>query len=83
MELGNEYDDKPVKSTDKPEKGKTLTDEELKAQGGEELPDREAMSLLDLNVAAPVNAAVAANVLSDGSTATADATQSNDISQAT
>jgi hypothetical protein len=81
--LGNEFEDKPVESTDKSEKPKNLSGEELQAQGGEELPDREAMSLIDLNVAAPVNAAVAANVLSDGSTAAADAEQQNDISQAT
>jgi hypothetical protein len=64
-------------------KDKEMTKDELKAQGGEQLPDREAMSLIDLNATVPVNAAVAANVLSDGSTATADATQTNDISQST
>ncbi len=48
-----------------------------------ELPDREAMSLIDLNVAAPVNAAVAANVLSDGSVAYADADQTAIINQST
>jgi hypothetical protein len=74
--MGNENQVKPVEK-------KELSEEELKAQGGEQLPDREAMSLIDLNVAAPVNAAVAANVLSDGSTATADAAQQNDISQST
>ena len=58
-----------------------LSQEELEAQGGEELPDREAMFLVNANLAVPVNAAVAANVLSDDSTATADATQSNDIRQ--
>ena len=58
-----------------------LSQEELKAQGGEELPDREAMSLINANVAAPVNAAVAANVLSDNSTANAEAGQTNDITQ--
>ncbi len=52
-----------------------LTDEELDRETGEELPDREAMSLINANLAIPVNAAVAANVLSDGSTAIADATQ--------
>ena len=46
-----------------------LTDEELAAEGGEELPDREAMSLINANIAAPVNAAVAANILSDNSVA--------------
>ena len=58
-----------------------LSQEELEAQGGEQLPDREAMSLINANLAAPVNAAVAANVLSDNSTATADATQSGSIDQ--
>ena len=58
-----------------------LTNEELEAQGAEQLPDREAMSLLNANLAAPVNAAVAANVLSDDSTATATATQDVTIDQ--
>ncbi len=60
-----------------------LSTDELEGQEGEALPDREAMSLVDLNLAAPVNAAVAANVLSDGSTAYADATQDATIDQAT
>jgi hypothetical protein len=67
--------------TDRPKD--QLSEEELEAQGGEQLPDREAMSLIDANIAAPVNAAVAANILSDNSTATAEATQSNDITQST
>jgi hypothetical protein len=58
-----------------------LSDAELEAQAGERLPDREQMSLIDANVAAPVNVAAALNVLSDGSTAIADATQSADIDQ--
>ncbi len=58
-----------------------LSREELEAQGGEALPDREAMSLINANLAAPVNAAVAANVLSDHSTAGAFADQSNSINQ--
>jgi hypothetical protein len=60
-----------------------LTQEELDAQSPEELPDREAMSLIDANVAAPVNAAVAANILSDGSIAYANAEQNVDIDQST
>ncbi len=60
-----------------------LTDEELAAQSGEELPDREAMSLINANLAAPVNAAVAANVLSDNSIAYANAEQNVDITQST
>ncbi len=58
-----------------------LTDEEIEQQSGEQLPDREAMSLLNLNVAAPVNAAVAANILSDGSVAYANAEQDVEITQ--
>ena len=60
-----------------------LTPEELDEEAAAELPDREAMSLLNLNVAAPVNAAVAANVLSDGSIAYANAEQTADIDQST
>jgi hypothetical protein len=64
-------------------KDQALTEEELQAQAGEELPDREAMSLVNANIAVPVNAAVAANVLSDGSIAYADATQDTPIIQGT
>jgi hypothetical protein len=39
------------------------------------------MSLINANAAVPVNAAVAANVLSDGSTAVADADQTSAIEQ--
>ena len=58
-----------------------LSNEELEGQQGEQLPDREQMSLINANLAVPVNAAVAANVLSDGSIAYADAQQANQISQ--
>jgi hypothetical protein len=58
-----------------------LSPEELEQQEGEALPDREAMSLINANVAAPVNAAVALNALSDGSVAYADATQEGTITQ--
>ena len=58
-----------------------LSKEELDAQEAAELPDREAMSLVDANVAVPVNAAVAANVLTEDSTATAEANQDNNIDQ--
>jgi hypothetical protein len=67
----------------KPKAGDDLTPEELAEQQGEELPEREAMSLVDANVAAPVNAAAALNVLSDDSTAVADAEQSTDTQQST
>jgi hypothetical protein len=54
---------------------------ELDSQLGEELPDRHAMSLVNANVAAPINAAIALNVLSDNSTAIAMATQTAPIIQ--
>ena len=60
---------------------KPLSREELNEMAGEELPERAAMSLINANVAAPVNAAVALNVLSDGSAAIANAEQSADIDQ--
>ena len=58
-----------------------LTPEELDNESAEQLPDREAMSLINANLAAPVNAAVAANVLSDNSIAYANAEQDVDIIQ--
>jgi hypothetical protein len=60
---------------------KPLTRDELTELAGEELPERAAMSLVNANVAIPINAAVAANVLSDGAIAYADAAQTGDISQ--
>lgn len=60
---------------------KPLTREELNQIAGEELPERAAISLINANVAAPINAAVALNALSNGSTAYADATQSAPITQ--
>jgi hypothetical protein len=62
-------------------KRKDLTAEELEQQDAAELPDREEMSLLNANVAAPINAAVALNALSDGSTAYANAQQTAPITQ--
>jgi hypothetical protein len=58
---------------------RTLTREQTLA--GEPLPDRAAMSLVNANIAAPINLALAANVLSDDSVAYANAEQTVDISQ--
>jgi hypothetical protein len=58
-----------------------LSREELDEMAGEPLPERAAMSLVNANIAIPVNAAVAANVLSDGAVAYADATQQIPIDQ--
>jgi hypothetical protein len=62
---------------------KKLTREELEQLAGEPLPERAAMSLINANVAAPVNLAAALNVLSDNSIAVAEATQYAPIDQST
>jgi hypothetical protein len=67
MTEGNEY--------------RALSREELEELAGEQLPERAAMSLVNANIAIPINAAVAANVLSDGAIAYADATQQTPIDQ--
>jgi hypothetical protein len=64
------------------EERRRLTDDELDAQVGEELPDREAMSRISLdlgagidNFAMPINEAIAINNESSYSWAIADADQ--------
>ena len=59
--------------------GLTLAEVELEL--GEILPDRQQLSLVNANLALPINAAVAANVLSDGATAAANAVQGTPIDQ--
>jgi hypothetical protein len=66
-----------------PDEYKQLTREELNQLAGEELPERAAMSLVNANLAIPVNVALAANVLSDNATAYADAIQQTPIDQST
>jgi hypothetical protein len=58
-----------------------LSAQELEQQGAEQLPEREEMSLINANLAAPVNAAVALNALSDDSSAVANAEQDVQIDQ--
>jgi hypothetical protein len=60
---------------------RSLSRDELEELAGEQLPERAAMSLINANIAIPVNAAVAANVLSDGAIAYADAAQQTPIDQ--
>jgi len=69
-----------MKMADTPEY-KKLTKEELDQLAGEELPERAAMSLINANVAAPINAALALNIASDNSVAYANAEQNVDIDQ--
>ena len=66
-----------------PQQYKPLTREELNELAGEELHERAAMSLINANVAAPVNLAAALNVASDDSIAYANAQQTGDITQST
>ena len=58
-----------------------LSMQELEMQQVEALPDRAAMSLVNANLAIPVNLALAANVLSDGAVAAAGAQQNTPIVQ--
>jgi len=58
-----------------------LTRAELEQLAGEALPERAAMSLINANVAAPINLAAALNVLSDNSVAYANAQQTAPIVQ--
>jgi hypothetical protein len=60
---------------------KRLSREELDRLAGEELPERAAMSLINANIAIPINAAIAANVLSDNAVAYADAAQDAALEQ--
>jgi len=68
---------------EKKDQEQVLSAEELENQEVSELPDREAMSLINANLAIPINAAIAANVLSDGSAAIANAQQGIPIDQTT
>jgi len=70
-------------TADQPVAYKPLTEDELLQLAGEELPDRAAMSLVNANIAIPINAAVAANVLSDNAIAAAQAAQTTPIDQST
>ena len=73
-ECGQEFDKKQFNRGDI----QTVEGEQATA-----LPGREAMSLVNANIAAPINAALALNVLSDGSIAYASATQTAPITQST
>ena len=70
-----------AKQKDDGDRSRSLSRKEVESQVGEQLPDREQMSLINANVAAPINAAIALNVLSDGSVAYANAQQYAPISQ--
>jgi hypothetical protein len=58
-----------------------LSREELDRLAGEPLPEKAAMSLVNANIAIPINLALAANVLSDNAVAVAEAAQTTPIDQ--
>lgn len=58
-----------------------LTKEDLEKLVGDQLPEKAAMSLVNANIAIPINAAIAANVLSDNAIAAAQAAQTTPIDQ--
>jgi len=66
---------------DQDQQYRAISREELEELAGEPLPERAAMSLINANVAIPINAAIAANVLSDNAIAAANAAQSTPIDQ--
>ena len=55
--------------------------ESVQQENATALPGREAMSLVNANLAIPINLAAAVNVLSDGSIAAAEADQTAQITQ--
>jgi hypothetical protein len=66
--------------TQTPERHALMTDA-VEAQSIHALPARAALSLVNANLAAPINAALAANVLSDNAAAGAGAAQTAPINQ--
>jgi hypothetical protein len=74
LECGKELDKKVFNRTE-------LSRQDVDKETAAALPERDAMSLVSANVAAPINAALALNVLSDGSIAYASAEQYAPINQ--
>jgi hypothetical protein len=60
-----------------------LAKQDVDKESAAALPDRDAMSLVNANLAVPINIAAALNVLSDGSIAAAVAQQTTPIDQST
>jgi len=69
--------------SDQQQEFRALSPDELNELAGEELPERAAMSLINANVAIPINIAAALNVLSDNAVAAAGASQDTPIDQST
>ena len=60
-----------------------LSKRDVDKESAAALPERDAMSLVNANLAVPINLAAALNVLSDGSIAYANAAQTTPIDQST
>jgi hypothetical protein len=60
-----------------------LAKKDVDKESATALPERDAMSLVNANLAVPINIAAALNVLSDGSIAAAVAQQTTPIDQST
>ena len=58
-----------------------LSLEAVEAEQALELPTRELLSLVNANLALPINAALSANILSDGAAALSNAQQNAPINQ--
>jgi len=58
-----------------------LSLEAVEAEQALELPNRELLSLVNANLALPINAALSANILSDGAAALSSAQQNAPINQ--
>jgi len=58
-----------------------LSLEAVEAEQALELPTRELLSLVNANLALPINAALSANILSDGAAALSSAQQNAPINQ--
>jgi len=80
---GERYEVRLVQISDGKEsvlESREIPKDQLEAQVAQ-LPNREAMSLVNANLAAPINLAAALNVLSDNSIAIAQAEQTAPINQ--
>ena len=60
-----------------------LNPDEIDELSAAALPDREAMSLIDANIAIPIDPSIAANVLSDESIADVDVEEEAEPEQGT
>jgi hypothetical protein len=80
---GERYEVRLVQIADGKEsviESREIPQDQLEAQVAQ-LPNREAMSLVNANIAAPINLAAALNVLSDNSVAIAEANQYAPVNQ--